>query len=73
MGKTGKLRIKQIAKAKGLKAKDIAEHCKVSMSTVKKWYTNLREPRLIHLVKIAELFGVTIDELFYEESEDHNV
>lgn len=69
MPKTGRLLIKKMAKARGLKAKDIAAHCNVSLTTVKMWYIHTRRPSIDHLIQLAELFHCSIDELF-EDSEN---
>jgi len=66
MPKTGRLLIKKNAKSRGLKAKDIAEHCGVSHTTVKMWYVHTHRPSLDHLIVLSELFSCTIDELFEE-------
>ena len=69
MPKTGRLLLKPLAKAKGLKAKDLARHCDVSLTTVKMWYVHTRRPSLDHLILLSELLDCTIDDLF-EESDD---
>lgn len=68
MPKTGRLLIKKMAKSRGLKAKDIAEHCDVSLTTVKMWYIHTRRPSIEHLILLSELFGCTIDDLFEEDN-----
>lgn len=69
MPKTGNLRIKALAKSKRLKAKDVAAHCEVSLTTVKMWYINTRRPNVDHLIRLSELFGCTIDDLFEDEKD----
>lgn len=69
MPKTGRLLLKPLAQAKGLKAKDIARHCDVSLTTVKMWYVHTRRPSISHLIQLSELLDCTIDELF-EDSTD---
>lgn len=66
MPKTGRLLIKAKAKSRNLKAKDIARHCDVSLTTVKMWYIHTRRPSVDHLIKLSELFHCSIDELFEE-------
>lgn len=71
MPKTGRLLIKKIAKSRGLKAKDIAERCGVSHTTVKMWYIHKYRPSIDHLIQLSELLDCTIDDLF-EEAETEN-
>ena len=69
MPKTGRLLIKARAKAQGLKAQDLADHCRVSLTTVKMWYNHTRRPSIDHLLLLSELLSCTIDDLF-EETDD---
>jgi transcriptional regulator with XRE-family HTH domain len=64
MPKTGRLRIKERAKACRLKAKEIAAYCDVSLTTVKMWYNHTRRPSIDHLIQLSELFDCSIDDLF---------
>lgn len=63
----GKLQLKHLAKTKKFSPKQIADYCKVSRSLVYMWLSNNREPSLEHLVRLSELFQVSIDELFAEK------
>lgn len=47
----------------GLRVADVAEAMKVSSACVCQWEAGDTKPRIEKLVKLAELFGVTVDEL----------
>ncbi|MCI4647572.1 helix-turn-helix transcriptional regulator [Phaeodactylibacter sp.] len=58
--------LKAKAKARGLKAQDLAYHCGVSLTTVKMWYNHTRRPSVDHLIQLSELLSCRIDDLFEE-------
>lgn len=60
-------RIYEYRTAKGLSQLDLAEHLDVSRQSISKWETNVAVPELSKLVKMAELFGVTLDELILDK------
>ncbi len=47
----------------GLSQLDIAEKLDVSRQSVSKWENGVATPELEKVVKLAELFGITLDEL----------
>lgn len=47
----------------GLLQRQVAEKLGVSMGTVAMWDTGRNKPRADMLLKIARLYGVTVDEL----------
>ena len=53
--------------AKGLSQLELAEALDVSRQSISKWETNVAVPELSKLVKMAELFGVTLDELILDK------
>ena len=53
--------------AKGLSQLELAEALDVSRQSISKWETNVAVPELAKLVKMAELFGVTLDELILDK------
>lgn len=58
---------------KGLTQEQIADSLGVKPNTVSQWESGVREPRLIQVVKLAELFGCTVDELLgIEKTPIHN-
>jgi transcriptional regulator with XRE-family HTH domain len=63
-------KIRQLRVAHGLTQRGLAHHLKVSAQAVSKWELGYTYPDLPLLVPIAELFSVSIDELFgYEKKE----
>ena len=52
----------------GFSQLDIAEKLEVSRQSVSKWENNSATPELAKLVKLCELFGITLDELVNGES-----
>ena len=53
----------------GLKQEDIASELKIDRSTVAKWETGRSKPRADALIKLAKLFGCTVDELLCDTAE----
>ena len=51
---------------KGLSQEDLAEQLGVSRQSVSKWETGQSVPDLDKIIKLADLFGVTVDELVRE-------
>ena len=60
--------IYQLRIQKGMSQGDLAEALEVSRQSVSKWETGGATPDLDKLVKMSELFGVTLDELVTGES-----
>ena len=55
--------IYRLRTAKNMSQGDLADALEVSRQSVSKWENNSAVPELDKLVKMAELFGVTLDEL----------
>lgn len=51
---------------RGLSQEDLAEQMGVSRQSVSKWETDQSVPDLDKIIKLADLFGVTVDELVRE-------
>ena len=62
-------KICSLRNAKNMSQGDLAEELGVSRQSVSKWETNASVPELDKLVQLADLFGVTLDELAGRESE----
>jgi len=58
--------IKAARKEKKLTQEQLARGVGVSRSTVAMWETNQATPRAATLLKLADLFGCTVDELLRE-------
>ena len=50
-------------KEKGLSQEKVAEYMAVSRQAVTKWESNISRPSSDNLIKLAELFGVSVDVL----------
>ena len=59
--------------AKGWSQTDLAEALDVSRQSVSKWENSTATPDLDKLIKMKTLFGVTLDELVFGESEEKGV
>lgn len=56
--------------AKNLSQGDVADALDVSRQSVSKWENNSAVPDLDKIIKLAELFGVSLDELVLDRSKD---
>lgn len=56
-------KVKELRKECGMSQKELAEMIKVDRSTVAGWETKDRIPDIMLLVNIADVFGVTLDNL----------
>ena len=56
-------KIYELRSAKNLSQGDLAELLEVSRQSVSKWETDNAVPELDKLIKMCEIFGVTLDEL----------
>lgn len=59
--------LKSLRKQRFINQNDLAEALGVKRSTVGNWEVSKREPDLSVLVRIAEYFGVTLDELVLKD------
>lgn len=72
MNKLGE-RINKYRSARGLSQLELSELLEVSRQSISKWETDVAVPELAKLVKMAEIFGVTLDELVLgKEPEKHD-
>lgn len=58
-------------KEKGLSQEKVAEYMAVSRQAVTKWESNISKPSSDNLIKLAELFNVSIDVLLGNEESDN--
>ena len=58
--------IKRFRQEKGLTQADLARALGVTCQAVSKWETSANSPDITLIPKLAELFGVSISELFAE-------
>jgi transcriptional regulator with XRE-family HTH domain len=62
-------KIKQLRLEHGLSTSQLAEMLWVDRGTVRRWEIDSNEPHLYALIGMADLFGVTLDELCCRERE----
>ena len=62
--------ISRLRAAKGLSQEDLANDLQVSRQSISKWETDTSVPELDKLLKLSEVFGVTLDELVKGPAED---
>ena len=59
-------------KEKGLSQEKVAEYMAVSRQAVTKWESNISRPSSDNLIKLAELFGVSVDVLLGNKYQVNN-
>lgn len=57
-------RLRELRTTQRYKQKDVAKACNVLPSTYSQWESGKLEPNLEMLVKLADFFEVSLDELF---------
>lgn len=57
-------KISELRKEKGITQEELADKLGVSPQAVSKWENDLSCPDIMSLPDIADIFGITIDELF---------
>jgi transcriptional regulator with XRE-family HTH domain len=60
--------IKRLRQERGIRQADLARALGVTCQAVSKWETSANSPDVALIPKIAELFGISINELFEEKS-----
>ena len=65
-----KNRIEAIRKEKGIRQEDFAKSMGVSRQTISSLETGRYNPSILLAYKIAQYFGMTIEEVFIFEEED---
>ncbi|WP_426350939.1 helix-turn-helix domain-containing protein [Alloiococcus sp. CFN-8] len=60
-------KISSLRKAKGIKQEELAERLGVSPQAVSKWENDISCPDIMLLPRLADIFGVTVDELLSRE------
>jgi transcriptional regulator with XRE-family HTH domain len=60
-------KIKELRKRKGMSQEKLAKKVGVNISTVCWWETQRTEPSIFNCILLADVFGVTLDELCCRE------
>lgn len=65
-------RLKQLRKEKGYTQNQVAIYCDITEKTYQNYELMTREPKIEILIRIADLFGTTIDYLVGRTNEKKN-
>ncbi len=60
--------IRQLREARGWTQHDLAERLGVDAGSISTWERGASRPRLKHLLGLAQLFGVSIDEIAVKQA-----
>lgn len=58
---------------KGMSQEKVAEYLEVSRQAVTKWEANLSRPSTENLIRLSEMFGITVEELLGRKQNDAEV
>lgn len=61
--------LKKLRKAKGITQEQLAEQLNVTRQAVSSWENGINQPDVETLTRLAEYFGVTVEELIYGKKE----
>lgn len=56
-------RLKELREERGLSLKQLSEQIQVSDAAICKWENDVSEPKLTYIIRLAQFFGITLDEL----------
>ncbi|GAA0428936.1 hypothetical protein GCM10008934_18240 [Virgibacillus salarius] len=62
-------KIKSLREKNGLSQENLAKQLNVSRQAVYKWETNKGYPDIVNLIRISDIFEVTLDELIREDKD----
>ena len=65
-------RIYRFRTEKNLSQGDLADRLEVSRQSISKWETNASVPELDKLIKLSEIFAVTLDELVMDKKPEQD-
>lgn len=65
-------KLEMLRKQNGLTQKDVADILKINRTTYTKYETGVTEPNVTSLKKLAEIFGVDLNELLSDEDEGYS-
>ncbi len=63
----------ELRKKNNWSQEDLAERMEVSRQTISKWESGKTIPELNKLVKISEIYEITLDELVKETTSEENI
>lgn len=56
-------RLKELREERGLSLKQLSEQIQVSDAAICKWENNISEPKLTYIIRLAQFFCISLDEL----------
>lgn len=59
------MRLKELRKANGITASQLAKEVGVSARTIRRWEKDMSEVRFKHVFKMTEVLGVALHELMF--------
>ncbi len=68
-----KTNLKALRKATGMTANDFAESIGVNRYTYRNWEQGANDYDIVQAVKLAEIFGVTLDELIRADRVEYHI
>ena len=71
MNETIGQRIQRLRKEKGLTQEQLASKITISPQAVSKWENDASYPDITLLIQLADILGITVDELLGKEKEEH--
>ena len=63
------MRLRELRKLKGITQKELAEKLKLSVAIISKYERNECDPSIENLIKMANIFGVSVDSLVGNNAE----
>lgn len=63
------MKLKEFRVLKGLTRKEVAENLNITVNSIEKYENGKAEPSIANLIKLARLFGVSVDTLIGNDAE----
>jgi len=63
------MKLKEFRVLKNLSRKEVAESLKISVNAIEKYENGKAEPSIANLIKLAKLFGVSVDTLIDNDAD----
>lgn len=63
------MKLKEFRVLKNLSRKEVAESLNISVNAIEKYENGKAEPSIANLIKLAKLFGVSVDSLIGNDAE----
>lgn len=63
------MKLKEFRVLKGLSRKEVADSLNISVNSIEKYENEKAEPNIANLIKLAKLFGVSVDTLIGNDAD----